>query len=511
MAARLASWFGLLESEIFRLFLPSFFTFTIGVAAAFASQTAEYGFFDAPEFVSSTGTSYSDLQQLVTTDGGAIYGFGYSTRYNGEFIPVGRAAWIVNSGLGNSSVIRVGLTGEEFVKTYDSSQASTVLGMNAAGQFYGSSTEYHEGSGSVGVALWIATVTDPAAQRIGLYATNEFSSNAGNHNSQVENTFTLSASGYLAGYSTRYNNSPFTRGQGAWVANAATGETFRIGLYEGNEFTSSDGSQNTVLRTDSLGQQAWNNWGVLMGSSDGQSATAALWVAGIATGATARLGLHDQLYADTVSGSIIMPDIYTAGNGANVTQLTGHTENGILWGNTFIYNGGDTATGQTAWLFDTQSFTQTEFRLSVSAGLNSFSVINGITDHGLAFGRFTACQDLALDTALSSDRAFLWSNSLGAQIMDFSLMDNSNPLHEFMALQDCAFLTDITNITGSMSDLDNLAIFGTGYDLLGNLRQFELQLIPEPSTWALLLLTLPLLLAWRVRFASKKHPNLKQK
>jgi hypothetical protein len=516
MAARSPFWFGFWAFGIFRLFFPAFFIFTIGVAATFASQTTEYGFFDAPEFASSTGTSYSDLQRTLTLDGGAIYGYGYSTRFSGSYTTTGRAAWIVNAGIGNSSVIRVGLTGDGFTKTYGSaigSQASSVLGMNAAGQFYGNSTEYHEGDGSVGTALWVATVTNPTAQRIGLFNDNEFTNNAGNHNSQVASKFALAANGCLAGYSTRYNGSALTRGQGAWVASAATGVTFRIGLYDssGNEFTASDGSQNTVLRTDALGQQAWNNWGALLGTTiryNGQAAAVgsdALWIANIHTGNTARLGLHDVANIDTISGSTILPNTYTAQNGANDSQLTGHTNSGILWGNTLIYNGGTVATGQTAWLFDTPNFTQHDFHLSTAANGDSFSVIDQARDDGIAFGHFTAYDDLALDTTLSTNRAFLWDANLGTQIMDFSLMDSSNPFHDFMTSQDCAYLTAITDITGNLNDLNSVIIHGSGYDLLGMQQLFELQLIPEPSTWLLLSLGLGSLIFIRSRKTQTKQ------
>ena len=467
-----------------RRILFHIFILAISVASLHADTlTTEYGFFTAPEYADFSNNTYSYVT-ATTQVGAADYVYGYSNRYMGEMTGYGRTAWIAN--MLTKQTIAVGLSGEEFVKSYGSNQgtkASTVSGMNAAGQFYGATTEYHEGGGSVGTALWVADLSNTTARRVGLYEGGEFTNGVGNHNSQI--AYGLNAGGYLAGYSTRYNGADITKGQAAWVAWAANSETHRVGLYDlgaNNEFTSNSGVQSSTIYTDALGQKAWNNWGVLLGDSlrfnGGATAvgTAALWVADANSGVTRRLGLFDTTTVDLITELPVTSNFYTHANGGNHSEILGHTESGYLWGSTSRYDGTAAETGVAAWLFDTNTMRQEEFLLSVASSGASFSFVDGVLENGLAYGSFEAFDDTAFDATWSASRAFLWSNA-ETQILDASVLAG---LADF----DCAYLVNITSVT------DEYNFSGWGYDFMGNYQWFDIALIPEPSTWALLLLGL---------------------
>src|SRR5690606_39556522 len=89
-----------------------------------------------------------------------------------------------------------------------------------------------------GRAAWVASAVSGTTTRVGFFSTSEFTRDDGFQYSAAES---LTESGYLRGFSNRYEGTANDRGRTAWVASAATGTTTWLGLYNPAEFTRDDG------------------------------------------------------------------------------------------------------------------------------------------------------------------------------------------------------------------------------------------------------------------------------
>lgn len=415
------------------------------VTDASAGTTTCIGLFLDPEFTSSNGTQYSEV--ILFTESG--YAGGASERYNGGDY-TGQAAWVAEAATGTTT--RIGLFSEEEFTRSDDTQYSEITRLTESGYAGGLSLRFN-GTENAGQAAWIANAATGLTSRVGLFTDPEFTSSSNTQSSFVS---FLTESGFTGGSSTRYNGSE-EDGKAAWVARISTGATTRVGLFSGSEFTSSTNTQSSTLSflTES---------GFASGSSTrfngSDEAGQAAWVANAATGTTTRVGLTDSTHTRS--------EDYQS---STVTLLT---EAGLAVGYSNRYDG-STQVGQTAWIFDLTSDTQIAFDLSVrSSDGYAYSEINGITSDGLAYGYFTLFDE---ETNLGN-RAFVWSMEGGTSVLDEAISGGVgqygwNYLDSITAANADGFLVG----TGSATGFSGEALFVA-----------QAAAVPEPSTGILLAL-----------------------
>jgi len=274
------------------------------------------------------------------------------------------------------------------------------------------------------------------------------------------------------GTSARYSGSN-NAGEAAWVANMATGDILRIGLYSGPEFTSTSNDYQ-YSRADSITDNGYLQ-GTTFRFSGSTSAGSAAWVADMGYSSTTRVGLYDD------GGGIV----YTGSNNYQESYITILTEAGRAAGYSKRYNGNAGEDGQTAWIYDLVSNTQISYELSVrpSDGY-AFSNINGITSDGLAYGYFT----LFSGEMNLGDRAFIWTADFGTLVLDDAI---SGGVAQFG--WDYLANVDFANLAGVMVGL------GLPDGSPNGRGVYMVQTVPEPGTAALLLLGAGALLFRRTR------------
>ncbi|GAT32462.1 PEP-CTERM protein-sorting domain-containing protein [Terrimicrobium sacchariphilum] len=431
------------------------------VANAATGTTTRLGFYTGAEYTRLDGTQYS-ITNKVTESG---YAYGASYRYNGTGGQLGQAAWVANAATGVTT--RLGFyTSAEYTKA-DGTQSSTVSGISDSGYAYGTSDAYYLGVATASRHAWVATTDASSITRIGLYGTTEFRATDGTESSSTSG----SRSGYIYGTSNRYSGTT-QLGQGAWVANAATGATTRIGLYTGEEFIRTDGYQASAISTLNASGYLYGSSNRFSGATDAGNAA---WVANAATGATTRVGLTDARH--------------TSSEGKQYSVTTSIINGLYVFGTSTRYNGDTYATGQNAWIFNLATGSQIAIDLSTRPSDNySYSTIIGITDSGLAFGTYRLF-DGETD---KGNRAFIWTEDWGTVILDEAFSNQ-------IAQDGWAAFTSVASI------LPEKLFFGQG--TLGStatsqgIYMAQVAPIPEPATLGLLSLGLAttLLAARRLR------------
>lgn len=348
------------------------------------------GFFTGPEFVRS-----SDSQQYSVASGGMTESgwlTGYSLRYNGTQ-DAGRAAWAADAATGGTR--RVGLyNGAEFNGNNISYSTITPGLITESGYVAGTSSLYSSNT-NVGDAAWVADAATGATRRVGLTRSSAFYS--GFDNLLLHTVEQLTESGWISGSCDRFKNNG-NAGQAAWIANAATGITSRVGLFSG-AFTRADGYQETIgssLPLTEGGQLAGTS--VLYSGTDpnGQAA----WLADGPTGVTTRIGQYDAIHTDS--------------NHYQDTQITAFSKNGVAAGHSQRYGNQNQSLGKTAWAYDALSKTGASFDISKrKADSYSFSEIKGVTDNGVVYGTFQT-----FDSPDAGNRGFVWMAGLGTVVLD---------------------------------------------------------------------------------------------
>ncbi len=305
---------------------------------------------------------------------------------------IGNVAWVAN--VSNGATIRVGLfTGPEFTGA-DGTQISTVERLTESGLVSGSSWRFNGGFGQTGEAAWVANAATGTTTRVGFFNGPEFTGADGYRSSTVTS---LTESGFAGGSSLRFIGGEATGGNAAWVANVSSGTTTRVGLFNGTEFTRTGGEQgSTVTRLTESGFAGGSSQRYDSFQLTGEAA----WVANVSTGITTRVGIADSAH--------------TRADDYQFSTITLLLDSGEALGYSSRYHDWD-SNGQTAWIFSTVSGLQTDFVLSIrpSDGY-AYSSLAGITENGLAFGSYELFDG---ETALGS-RAFLWSEDSGVLTLD---------------------------------------------------------------------------------------------
>ena len=343
---------------------------TAGRAAWIANPTAQtttrVGLYTGPEFTSSSGdqasTPFYYSASVAVAGGSAIF--------NGAAESVGSAAWVADSSTGVTT--RVGLYSDpEFLKSTTNAATSYVEGISSAGHVIGASQRFN-GTIDTGKAAWVADRTG-ATTRVGLYSGAEFTSSA--DGSQTSTASAVNSSGQVIGYSTRYNGSA-SAGQAAWVADAATGTTTRIGLYSDPSFTSSNGTQiSETTRLTSTGYVFGTSVRYVESGAGGQG----VWVANTVTGITTRIGFYDSSeYANPSSDY-------------QRSSIAAIADNGYAAGDSNIFNSLGNV-GMASWVANAATGVTTRIGLYTDPGFANpssglpFSWVAAITESGYVTG-----------------------------------------------------------------------------------------------------------------------------
>jgi hypothetical protein len=144
------------------------------------------------------------------------YVSGYSFRFDGGNIELGRTAWLYN-GL---DMIDIGLMGDEYTHA-DGSQVNLVTQLNEMGQVLGSSRRYDGGTQNLGESVWLYDGT--TTHQIGFIGDGYIRSDG----YKFANGLQLNEAGQAIGYSERFSRFN-SSGTGAWLYNDS--QTVEIGI-----------------------------------------------------------------------------------------------------------------------------------------------------------------------------------------------------------------------------------------------------------------------------------------
>lgn len=206
----------------------------------------------------------------------------------------------------------------------DGYQYSFATQINDSGYVVGNSARFN-GSSSAGYALWVASIYIGTTHRVGLYD----AAHTGPLNFQ-SSQFNLDSSQYLIGHSIRYSLGTAV-GVTQWMANALTGVTHRMGLYD-TEHTSDTGSTDTIKTFATSTGYATGTTARYTGGTDQGVST---WLFNMATGSTSRIGFYDSTH--------------TSSAGYRSSDIIGINDSGIAAGHSTRYNGTSNL-GQAAWV-----------------------------------------------------------------------------------------------------------------------------------------------------------------
>lgn len=356
----------------------------IASAQAQFTYTGRLGFSSSPEFTSnstqqiSSFITGSNIPQALTETGLV---FGSSARYAGGANSPGKgtAGWTANGTTGVST--RIGLFdqsgGNEFASSGNVQTTSTTAFTNA-GFAAGRSARYLGGSQQVGNGFWLYRPSDATSVRIGFFTGNYISSTLTADGQMDSSTRHLNEAGQATGYSNFYNGGASVVGQAAWVANASTGNTTRIGLTGAGYITNAGAEFSSA---SDLSQS-----GYIVGSSNRAGLGDAAWVARADTGVTTRIGLFGA--SEFTSGTGI--------ESSGVTLLGGRyvRESSYVAGSSNRYNGGNSTLGTAAWVASGATGVTQRVGLYDQSGGNEFTrsnglqdtIVEGLTESGKALG-----------------------------------------------------------------------------------------------------------------------------
>ncbi|MBX3412576.1 MAG: DUF3466 family protein [Pirellulales bacterium] len=277
------------------------------------ATTLNIGLVDA-EHSSGGGSRYSESKQL--TNAGQV--IGTSQRYSG-IGGYGQSAWLYNG----STTLIIGLVDAEHTSVYED-KYSEPQQLNEAGHVIGTSQRY-DANFTFGQSAWL--YNGSTTLNIGLLDAEHTRNDGRKYSDPVQ----LNNAGQVIGYSERYNGGSTTLGLSAWLYDGST--TLNIGL-SGAEHTRNDGYQSS-------GAWQLNEAGQVIGSSIRYN------------GGSVTLGNSAWLYDGSTTLNIGLTGAeHTRNDGYQYSGAWQLNEAGQVIGSSNRYNGGSTALGQSAWLYD---------------------------------------------------------------------------------------------------------------------------------------------------------------
>ena len=355
------------------------------------------------EFANPSGLGSTTLDRFNGTDVVA----GVSVRYNASGLTIGHGAWVAGTDTGLT--LRVGLTGAEFtaataVATYLAGHQSSAVAFLAGRYAAGTSLMFNSSdiaNTNPGEAAWVANTSTGATTRVGLFSSQYETVTGPNYTATQSFRDTdgfqrtlLTGMSELAeawGVSYIYDSAGNLDGEAAWVADAATGVTQRMGLF-GAGYRTSGGAQYSAVRSVMAG--GWAAGHSRRYSATNQFNGQQAWVQNIANGSPISIGLFG---ADLASGTIgttttSVASFFRASDGLQTHQIQATGNGGFVGGYTSRYQTVTyTPLGQGAWVYNTATaepakrvgFTQTGYR--TSAGSETSNIVN-ISGNGLTIG-----------------------------------------------------------------------------------------------------------------------------
>jgi hypothetical protein len=306
----------------------------------------------------------SSTSYLLTGSG---YALGSSIRYGGGASAFGQSVWVYDPADGR--LHRAGLVDETHTRNDGYQSSSAALLLTESGYAAGSSARFDGGASYLGGSAWVYDPSDGSTTRTGLFDGAHTRSDG----YQFSAARLLTESGYATGYSYRYGVPSSLLGQSAWVYDASDRSTTRVGLFDG-AYTRSDGYQFSVAYYLTESGYAAGNSSRFDGGTDslGQSA----WVYDASDGTTTRVGLLDG--------------IHTRDDGYQYSFANRLTESGYAAGGSYIYGGGASFLGQSAWVYDPSDRSITRVGYFDAAHTQSdgrqSSTVGYLTESGLAAG-----------------------------------------------------------------------------------------------------------------------------
>lgn len=336
------------------------------------------------------------------------------------------------------AVIRVGLHDpagtpeEEREYTYagGNQNSALLIDLTESGYLAGmSSRQVYTDDGGPGVpagsALWVASAITGETHRDGFTEGFEYTSNVGTTPGQDGNLYSgipgasdlLNEKARVTGYSQRYKDQAGANigaptiqlGQAAWIADAATGVTTRIGLWEGVAYNQQTGTRAGTQHSVVTGIHAGTDhvWGYSQRytatATSNSSSNRTAWIHHVATGAQT---VFELAQSDA--------------SGLGFSVVTGMTSGGVAYGHYTTYQENtDTGAGNRAYIWSETLGTRT---------LDSVVGAARLAEHGWAcLSSVTAAEDDGAGLLTLVGAATLTAGGTEAYLLTLDLDGGSDP------------------------------------------------------------------------------------
>jgi len=347
------------------------------------STTVEIGLV-GPEHTRSDNGKSSTVTEL--NESGHV--IGYSFRYNGGSVGLGRSVWLYNG----ATTIDIGFTGSEYTRN-DGEKFSATRQLNEAGQVIGQSRLFYGGSSdSLGQTAWLYDGT--ATIRLG-FTDTAYTGAGGRKYSLAED---LNEAGQVIGYSHIFGGGLVAYGRSAWLYNGVA--TIDIGLTDSEHTGEYDRKASVASQLNEAGRVRGNSQRYNGGSTD--------------------LGRSAWFYDGTTTINIgLTGSQHTRDDGYKYSVDEQMNEKGQVLGYAERFNGGGTFLGRDAWFYDPMLDQTFQLQLSTRSDGYAFSSATYLGDDGLTLGTYSLFDTL--------------DNFLGSRLFYFTIADG---IHDLGSLVD---------------------------------------------------------------------------